>query len=319
MEDKYIGYLMGSLDEDERREVDASLAESPAASAHLEVLRQALEPLAADRDTIDPPADLVVRTIACVAEYIVENEGSVAPSGPGSPVAEFLRTLGRRESGQSPVYPWHGSEANPAQYRRRDVATMFGLAAALMMVALAGVMTLRQAQEVQACQNNMRVVHQGLNDFAALHGDRYPQVAPDEDVGTTLVKFQRTGTMPPDSSFTCPGVHRQPSGLPMIDYAYHLGYRDEQGQLQGLHHADDDQFPIFADAPERLDGRTIPINHRKGQNVLFAGGNVRFCTNPFVGPEIGGKGDDIYYNTALEAKAGTNRWDTVLGCANESP
>ena len=114
MEDKYIGYLLGSLDEEERREFDALLAERPEASAHLAVLRQALEPLAIDRDTIDPPAGLAVRTIAFVAEHIVETEGSIAPSGPGSPVAEFLRTLGRREpSDQPPVYPWHGSDANP--------------------------------------------------------------------------------------------------------------------------------------------------------------------------------------------------------------
>ena len=33
-------------------------------------------------------------------------------------------------SGRPPVYPWHGSEATPIQHRRRDVATVFGLAAA---------------------------------------------------------------------------------------------------------------------------------------------------------------------------------------------
>ena len=166
----------------------------------------------------------------------------------------------------------------------------------------------------------MRLVHQGLNGYAALHGDRYPQVAPEENVRATLVNFQNTGTMPKDSAFTCPGVTRKSGGSSTIDYAYHLGYRDEEGQLQGIsHQTNDDLFPIFADAPERLDGRTIPINHRKGQNVLFAGGHVRFCTNPFVGPEVGGRGDDIYYNTCFEAKAGTSRWDIVLGCANESP
>ena len=301
MEDKFIGYLLGSLDDDERPGRSTPYSPNiPRRCAHLEVLRQALEPLAADRDTIDPPADLVVRTIARVAEHIVETEGSVAPSSPGSPVAEFLRTLGRREA--SPVYPWHGSEANPAQYRRRDVATVFGLAAALMMVALTGVMTLRQTRDVQACQNHMRVVYQGLNDYASIHGDRYPQVADKREVGTGLwSKFQKTQTMPSEIAFACPAVRHQ-SGLPVIDYAYHLGYRDEQGKLQGLsHQMDNDQFPILADAPKRIDDHnTIPINHRKGQNVLFAGGQVRFCTNPFVGPEIGGKGDDIYYNTVYQ-------------------
>jgi hypothetical protein len=235
-------------------------------------------------------------------------------------VAEFLRTVSRPLEPTTPVYPWHGSDAAPTHYRRRDVASFLGLTAALLLVAMAGIMTLRQTREVQACQNNMRLVHQGLSDYASIHDGRYPQVSPGDEVRTTLASFKSSETMPQNMAFTCPGVTHSNNGLPVIDYAYNLGYHDDQGQLQGLsHRPDDDLFPIMADAPKRLDKQTMPINHSKGQNVLFAGGNVRFCTNPFVGPEVGGKGDDIYYNTAYEVKAGTNRNDTVLGCANESP
>jgi len=321
MEEKYLGYLIGSLDDEERREVEASLANRTEVNAEIELLRQALEPLGLDRDTIVPPADLTVRTIAGVAEYIVQTEGSVAPAGSPSPVGEFLRTLGHRErTGQPPVYPWHGSEANPIQYRRRDIATVCGLAAAALMIGGAGIFTLRQTQEVQACQNNMRQIHQGLTSYCDIHDNRFPQVEPDEDVRTALLKLRETGTMPKETAFVCPGVVHQTSGIPAIDYAYHLGYRDEQKRLQGLSRlTDNDQFPIFADAPERIEHTTIPINHRKGQNVLFTGGHVRFCTNPFVGPETEGKGDDIYYNTAFQAHAGTAHWDIALGCANETP
>jgi prepilin-type processing-associated H-X9-DG protein len=324
MEEKYLGYLIGSLDDEERLEVEASLVNRPEANAEVELLRQALEPLALDRDTIIPPADLFVRTIGGVAEYIVQNEGSVAPAGPPSPVAEFLRTLGQHEqrTGQPPVYPWHGSEANPIQYRRRDVATVFGLTTAALMIGCAAVFTLRQTQEVQACQNNMRQIYQGLAGYCDIHDNHFPQVEPDEDVRTALLKLRETGTMPKDTAFVCPGVVHKTSGIPAIDYAYHLGYRDEQKRLQGVSRlTDNDQFPIFADAPERFEHShsTIPVNHRKGQNVLFAGGHVRFCTNPFVGPEMEGKGDDIYYNTAFQAHAGTAHWDIALGCASETP
>jgi hypothetical protein len=321
MEDKYLEYLIGSLDEGERREVEATLADRPEAKADLELLQQALQPLALDRDNIDPPADLAVRTIASVAEHIVQTEGSVAPAGSASPVAEFLRTLGQREStGQPPVYPWHGSEANPVQYRRRDVATVCGLATAALMIGCAAIFSLRQTQEVLACQNNMRQIYQGLTSYCDLHDNNFPQVAPDEDVRTALAKLRETGTMPADAAFVCPGVVHQTIGVSAIDYAYHLGYRDEQKQLQGLSRmTDNDQFPILADAPRRFERTTAPINHHKGQNVLFIGGHVRFCTNPFVGPEMEGKGDDIYYNTAYQAHAGTAHWDVALGCANETP
>ena len=98
-----------------------------------------------------------------------------------------------------------------------------------------------------------------------------------------------------------------------------LAIATNRSDYSGCRDYDNDQFPIFADWPQRSEHSTIPINHRKGQNVLFAGGHVRFCTNPFVGPETEGRGDDIHYNTAFQTHAGTNHWDIALGCASETP
>ncbi len=178
------------------------------------------------------------------------------------------------------------------------------------MIGTAGVVTLRQTSEVNACQNNLRSVHFDLNTYADAHNDHYPQVAAHQDVASTLVAARKTGAMSHLAAFTCPSVNHTSTGLTPIDYAYSLGYRDEEGHLKGIvREPENDNFPIAADAPERRDGMTVPINHRKGQNVLFGGGHVRFCTNPYVGPETGGKGDDIYYNTAREPRAGTHRRD----------
>lgn len=194
-----------------------------------------------------------------------------------------------------------------------------GLTAAVLMIGVAGIMTLRQSREVTYCQNNMREVHTGLQTFASTSENHlYPRVAETEDVRTTLTRLNRDGTLPAKAASLCPAVDRDKAQHPDLDYAYLLGYRDAKGDLQG-NAADNDQFPIFADAPRRLGIETRPINHRKGQNVLFAGGNVRFCTHPFVGPDAGDRGDDIYLNTAKEPHAGTHRLDCVLGAADDKP
>lgn len=331
MEENLVGYLLESLDPPERQRVEEYLAESPEGQAQLELLRQALLPLSFDKDTIDPPADLAVRTIGLVAEHIVNAEGSVAEPGK-SPVAEFLRSVGHREPpplklSEVPAYPYHGSEANPVYHRRRNVFATIGLSAAVLLIGITAIGTLRQVREVQACQNNMRAMHQAFNTFCDANGDNYPKVAPDEDVRTALVQMRKAGVMPTDAALTCPAsdhnsrmsVYRGDVPFSAIDYAYTLGYRDGS-ELRGLvRNAENDEIPLFADAPERKNDQAMPINHRKGQNVLFAGGHVRFCTNPFVGPEIAGKGDDIYFNSVHEAHAGTFKLDVVLGCANERP
>ena len=75
----------------------------------------------------------------------------------------------------------------------------------------------------------------------------------------------------------------------------------------------------MADAPFGKGVETVPVNHRKGQNVLFAGGNVEFKTTPFVGPIIGDRADDILLNSDKLPKAGTHRLDCVLGLEFEKP
>ncbi len=77
MEEDYIGYAFKSLDDAATREVEAVLAERPAEALRLKRIRAALEPLAWDKDAFEPPAGLIVRTVAMTAEHVVAAEGSV--------------------------------------------------------------------------------------------------------------------------------------------------------------------------------------------------------------------------------------------------
>src|SRR5436853_3595095 len=69
MNENLVGYLMDVLEPDQRRDVEVYLAQNPEARRQLELLRQALDPLAADGDGTEPPPGLWVRTLGRVAEH----------------------------------------------------------------------------------------------------------------------------------------------------------------------------------------------------------------------------------------------------------
>ena len=322
MEEQYIGYLIGALDDDVRREVEQHIAGNPDVAARLEKMRRALEPLASDHDAFEPPADLVLRTVGTVAEHIVATEERVADQGI-SPVQEFLRSITRRDVQPTlpPIYPWHPeSEGAPPSPRRRNVAAIAGLTAALVMVGLVSALTMRQTAEARACQNNLRDIHFGMNTWVDTHDGDYPHVAAGDDVRGSLAKMQQSCSLS-SHSLKCPGGKSSSTGLSNVDYALSLGYRDQQGQLAGYsrNDGDADHIPLMADAPEIVNGSVKTINHRKGQNVLFAGGNVQFLHTPFVPDGQRNGTDHLFLNDDNEPHAGKHRFDAVLGTANDKP
>src|SRR5262245_56575572 len=90
-----LGYALRALDPEAERELDIYLAGSPEARRRLELFRQALEPLAADRQEEAPPPGLAVRTLARVAEYCCR-ELPKAPAVSAAPAAPSGRRWWRR-------------------------------------------------------------------------------------------------------------------------------------------------------------------------------------------------------------------------------
>lgn len=62
MQDKLIGYLLGALEVEEASQVEQLLAADEELRRQLEVLRLGLAPLAGDREHVDAPAQLAMRT-----------------------------------------------------------------------------------------------------------------------------------------------------------------------------------------------------------------------------------------------------------------
>lgn len=312
MNEDLLGYLLNLDEPEERSRIEERVRSIPEIAARLEVLRKLTETLEADKDGPTPPPDLVARTIGRVAEYVCQHEQRKTPGS--DPMLDEMMARMTPDRWKSVVEVLDRASA-PSRGRRAD----WVVAGSIMLIALglllAGVPYLRYRQDVQSCQNHLRELYGGLENFAANHDGMYPQVGqpPHETAGAFLVMLRDAGVLPPSDVYHCPAA--QP--LYPNSYAYTLGYRDATGQLLGLGHgvgASEESLPILADRPPP--DRTGPNpDHRYGQNVLFMGGNVRFCTSTQAGVD----GDDIYRNRNGLVAAGIDLRDSVLGVGGDKP
>jgi prepilin-type processing-associated H-X9-DG protein len=327
MEDNLVGYLLNALDDGSRRDVEDYLQTHPEGRKQLGLLRQALEPLEADAEEINPPPGLAVRTLATVAEYCCRDL-------PRAPV---------------PSHRW--SEATPARWWRRAdvlVAASLFLCASLLIPPLAGY--LHRQYQLASCQNNLRQFGLALINYSQAHRGAFPHVAdannkvpPDRQVaGLFVPMLVGAGFLKPDEmNVRCP-ANGEPVGCPyrleeLADpkkvsddkfsrlatqlsgcYAYTLGYRegrDLRGCCQRAY-----PVPIMSDRPlyreEALRHQpeaNSPNHGGRGQNVLFTDGHVAFLTSRLIGP------DDIFLNKHRHVAAGVDPDDTVLGVSEARP
>jgi hypothetical protein len=312
MNEDFLGYVLNLDEPEERGRIEERLRSNPEAAARLEVLRKLTETLEADKDSPPPPPDLVARTIGRVAEYICQQEKRKAPGS--DPMINEMMARMTPDRWKTVIEVLDRANA-PTRGRRAD----WIVAGSIMLIAfgllLAGIPYLRYRNNVQACQNHLREMYRAVEAYADNHNGKYPRVGdpPHETAGAFLAMLHDAGVLPPSDIYHCPAA--QP--LYPNSYAYTLGYRDLTGQLLGLGHgagAGEDSLAILADRPSPE--RTGPNpDHRYGQNVLFMGGNVRFCTSTQVGPD----GDDIYRNKNGLIGAGTDIRDVVLGVAGDRP
>jgi hypothetical protein len=321
VEENLLGHLLKANDPATEQAVADRIATDPAAARDLARLRAALAPLEADRDEVEPPADLWVRTLSRVAEHILETEGPVT-----RPEDAHTEDLIRRAAvlaveplrTPAPITPAPAvSEARLPPVRRWNVVAVVGLAFSFVALIVPAVMHARVKAQQVACQNSMREFYDAAAGYTDTNNGNFPRVGDGQPAATAAVALQNAGYLPMDVRFTCPSAPPDASApVALATYAYTLGFRDEAGNLRGLDRSPGyDLMPILADAPGRADSTTFPINHRRGQNVLFAGGNVRFCTLPTVGIN----GDDIFTNRDGFVSAGLSRDDTVLGRPEEKP
>jgi prepilin-type processing-associated H-X9-DG protein len=317
------GYLLDALTPDERREVEAYLQANPEAHHQLELMRQAIEPLAADRDVEDPPAGLWVRTLARVAEY----RCSTLPAAPVIPAA------------RSPA-PTRG------RWRWIDLAVAAAIFLCIGLLIPPGISYLRYRHDIVACQNNLRAFYIPLREYSERHNGDFPNVAvaaPRDRAGMFIPILNQEGLLGNDVSVFCPSIgrshppdHRPLDEVERLDpavfdrfaptfagfYAYSLGYHDDSG-YHGVRldpGQPNYQFqPILADRPpvgvDQGDPGNSPNHGGQGQNVLYIDGHCSFWTKRTVG--VGA--DDIYLNYDNQVAAGKNWRDAVLASSGARP
>jgi hypothetical protein len=329
MDENLVGYVLNALEPDAQREVEAYLHTHPAARQRLEMVRQALQPLAADRD-IEPPSGLRMRTLARVAEYRREEL-------PRAPSVPRLRVAPRS---------W---------WRRADVlvaASLLLLSSALILPSLA---YLHHRRDILYCQNNLQAFYVALMTYSQNNGGALPKVdkePPYNFAGVYIPTLYQGRYLKPEvTSVRCPanGQRRPPDQvtLAMLKemhstqpdkfdeyicdlggcYAYTLGYVNEAGELCGVRrtpdHCNNGLLPIMADKPPFDHTDDDPScyegnsgNHGgMGQNVLYLDGSYKFCTQRTVGVN----GNDIYLNLYRRLEAGVNPTDSVLAASGVHP
>ena len=294
MDENLLGYLLNSLDEATHAQVEAYLKERPQAQAQLEKLRRALAPLEDDRDGIETPPDLPVRTLALVAEHCCRE----LPRSPRPNVQPF--------TGSRPLW------------RRPDVLVAASILFVAVTLLFPGIAYHRHHQARLECANNLREFGRALLDYKTLHSDlpRFDHQAPGKVVG--LVMNQIQDLSPQDFQQQAPQL------VPC--YAYSLGYLDNAGQYhsptvpqgEGL---SEGAVPLMADRPPtqvQLGGNS-PHHGGFGQNVLFHNGSVMFLSGRKISYGGAGFDDDIYLNGANKVAAGLNPYDIVLASSETPP
>jgi hypothetical protein len=313
MDEHLVEYLLETLDPVTHHRVEAYLRNNPEAQDRLDLLRQALEPLTEDLD-VEPPPGLALATLDRVAE---------------------LRGLLPR----API----NSAGGPEFPARRGARRIDWLVAACLLVVVGGlalpvvVAQWRQQQKV-ACANNLRKLSVALLSYSDSRDGAFPPVEPEgaRGIAGIFVPLLTDAGLAQDVSVVCPAqgnqepervttrqleelYHDDPVRFQTVaaglagHYAYCLGY-EQNGQLCGLRRDSGDALPILADRGGASTDNSA--NHGgAGQNVLFIGGNVRWCVQPTAGVQ----NDHIYVNHRNCVGAGVSRIDTVLGASDARP
>ena len=331
MDQELVGYILNALEPDEQERVRQELRRSPQAQQKLEVLRQAVEPLAYDAEPPEPPEDLLLSTLRRVGRYRCQQQAAEDSARRATPI--------RHRS--FPITP-------RSLWKRADVLVAACIALVFLGMIPPSLLYLQHREKRLACAANLRQFYPAFVEFANRQGNGYLPV-PDSSgplaaAGVYGAWLREANCWNPHMHVYCPANlkpgQKPPPPPPTVTelrasyetpiyaeyrrrmggcYAYHLGYCDGQGHLFGIHCRQGDLVPILADRPPRP-GETADwriansLNHGgRGQNVLFLGGHVRFVTSRFLGS------DDIFLNDNGRCAAGCCPEDIVLAPSETAP
>lgn len=304
-----FGYVFDALDANSESRIEHDLENDAELRARVESARAVVGPLA-DDDSISPPPALAARTVAYVR--------------------------GARQMADAADWSSSGTRIRMVDVVAAAAAVI--ILAALLLPAVAS-LRLQQSNRL-ACADRLRQLGVALAMYANHEGRQLPFVdseGPMSYAGVFAVLLKSRRLIENADILVCPSADSALAVVPDKDayleaqsdplrfkwlrrimsgsYGYVLGFQ-EFGAHRGYFVGREDGQPLVADRPPRADeadSDNSPNHAGTGQNVLFAGGNVRWLTRPLLGT------DDLFHNRIGKVGAGLNRFDSVIGVSEATP
>jgi type II secretory pathway pseudopilin PulG len=332
MRERLIAYLLCDLDHAERSALEAELAADPQLQQELEKVRQCL---AAGDDDCNagvevPPPQLATRTCCFVDHAIQKSKVLCHHTSNAKALSESRDPTVRRN-----------------RWSLLDIGAAIGIMVALAALVFPALRGNRDFARRSQCQNNMRSVGAALMNYSLQTNGALPQIGPQDNAGSFVIALVEQEVISPEELvelLVCPNSElaervnrgcvkmRIPSRKQYLtakganrefmrkfmagDYAFSLGYRDQQGQIHQVHFSGSREVPLLADAPSSTIAGYQSANHGGcGQNVLFQDMSVRYCKQC----KCQKKSDHWFLNDEGQPAAGMHENDIVLGPSSATP
>jgi hypothetical protein len=306
--DQLIDFVLGQMEGADREQIERAVQTDPNVAHSVERLERTIHRLLDDGEAIEPPAGLASTTLAVVA--------------------------------QSRLKPRSIFDYVPARvpFQWADFAVAASIFIAGVLTLLPAVQTSRERMKQAGCVYNLQQLGHSLAQYVSLNPfyPYPPSHQPDAHAGTFAAVLHDAGVLRDLSILDCPYNGPCPDRaqeLPSFDrlrqirrsdpdryrhmmcwdYAYNVGYLHESGMPGPVESRPAMAIPVVADQPPHenyiriLDGNS-PNHARRGQNVLYSDGSVRWHGSRRIGP----KDPDLFLNNRRELQPGVDEQDSVL-------
>jgi len=304
--DEMIECVLSKADGADGERLERPLHGDPEQAARLDRLRKAVDRLLDDGSWFEHPPDLATRTVTFVAR-------------------NRHRPLTLRDHVRTRV-----------PFRWADFAVAASIFIAGVLTLLPAIQRSRERMNQAGCVFNLQQLRNSLAQYASLH-PFLPYPPPDRSdahTGMFAVMLHDAGVLNDLSVLDCPcngpcphikkelasyeqvdHIRRNDPeryrGMLCWDYAYNVGYRHPSGHMVPA--VLSSQVPVIADSPDldgvaRIRDGNSPNHARRGQNVLFGDGTVRWFQTRSAGP----LDPDIYLNNNHQPRPGVQATDSVL-------
>ena len=292
-----IGYLLDSLEEDERLSIEAARKDTEAAviiDEQLSLLRRAIQPLEHERQMSAAPVGLADRTLAAVRQtdvpVLTQADAAVVLVAPL--LFEAVQDSRARRA------EYNLQRMGEALQGYADSQQVFPSPPGEGPLSRAGLFapTLVSAQRIKP--DDGLLVYPG----SALDREGGFRIPSREEVEATIGSedFDR--------------IMERMSG----DYGYTLSHRDAAGVLQPIGDLRRGHHPLMADAPDATGQRSG--NHPKGaHHILYEDGRVKTIWIEGDDLDFLHRDDHLYRNHDGKIAAGTDAEDAVIGDSHHQP